>query len=672
MSPIPIPSPNKTRRLSSELSGSLVHSGSRGTVVIPSPMPNNLDLEIDIDEAEVAEYEDEFNGHHQDQNQNQQDQETTPLLSTNRNNKLNDISLNSSPTIAATSGDNTRVDDVNDEHDNYASNDATTADHTHNYTNFADETIGRDNAADPVNDYSEVTTNTKNRSNSTSNYGDNNNKDSSIYGTFRDSSTQEDSGSFLDDGFPLEDYTSTSDEIKVLCQSAFPLVITFLLQNSLSVASIFSVGHLGKKELAAVTLGSMTANITGYAAVQGLSTCLDTLCCQAYGAKRYHLVGVYFQRCCALILTIFVPICLFWFFGAEAALKYILPKSELGPGNEDLPKLAADYLKVVSVGMPGYILFECGKRFLQSQGVFHASTYILLGCAPINALLNYLLVWNETVGIGYLGAPLSVTIVDWLMAVGLFVYTITTKHPANVLSCWGGLNISLAFKHWNRMLHLALNGLIMVWAEFLAFEVLTIYSSYLGLIALDANSVVSSITALTYQIPFAVSIAGSTRLANYIGASLPQCASKCAKITLLLGAVVAFFNCSMVFLFKVPIAKMFTSDEEVILRIAGLLKIISVIQIFDAFNAVTAGLLRGEGMQHVGSITNMFAYYVVGLPFAYFLTFKLNCGLEGLWIGTGTGLVCISAIQTFFSLCAVNWDDIIYQAQKRNERERIL
>ncbi|GMM35643.1 Erc1 protein [Saccharomycopsis crataegensis] len=469
-----------------------------------------------------------------------------------------------------------------------------------------------------------------------------------------------------------KDYTSTYEEFCVLFQSAFPLIITFLLQNSFSVASIFSVGHLGKKELAGITLGSMTANITGYAAIQGLSTCLDTLCCQAYGARRYHLVGIYLQRCVALILTAFVPICLFWFFAAESTILFILPKSELGDGNkEDLARLAANYLKVVSIGVPGFVIFECGKRFLQAQGIFHASTYILLICAPINICLNYLLVWNDTVGIGFLGAPLSVAIVNWLMAIGLIVFTVTTKHPANVMKSWGGLNVSLAFQHWNRMFHLAVNGLIMVEAEFLAFEILTIFSSYLGIIALDANSVVSSITALTYQIPFAVSIAGSTRLANYIGASLPNCAKKCCQVTLLVGGIVAIFNCAMVFLFKRPIASLFTSDPEVIDQVVDILKIIAVIQLFDAMNSVTAGLLRGEGMQHIGSITNLSSYYIIGLPLAYFLTFKMGFGLQGLWIGTGVGLFCISVVQIFFSL-HVDWDDIISVAQKRNERESNL
>lgn len=64
-------------------------------------------------------------------------------------------------------------------------------------------------------------------------------------------------------------HTTYKREAKVLIKYAVPLYATFVLQYSLTFASLFSAGNLGKNELAAVTLASMTANITGYAIYQG-------------------------------------------------------------------------------------------------------------------------------------------------------------------------------------------------------------------------------------------------------------------------------------------------------------------------------------------------------------------------------------------------------------------
>jgi MATE family multidrug resistance protein len=67
-------------------------------------------------------------------------------------------------------------------------------------------------------------------------------------------------------------HTTYWREAKVIAKSAPQLYITFALQYSLTIASIFAAGRLGKNELAGVSLGSMTATITGYAVYQGLSS----------------------------------------------------------------------------------------------------------------------------------------------------------------------------------------------------------------------------------------------------------------------------------------------------------------------------------------------------------------------------------------------------------------
>lgn len=80
------------------------------------------------------------------------------------------------------------------------------------------------------------------------------------------------------------------------------------------------------------------------------------------------------------------------------------------------------------------------------------------------------------------------------------------------------------------MIKLALPGLVMVLAEYLAFEVLTLASSYFSVTHLAAQSVLTTLTALTFQIPFSISIAASTRVANLIGATLSDAAKTSSKV----------------------------------------------------------------------------------------------------------------------------------------------
>jgi len=46
--------------------------------------------------------------------------------------------------------------------------------------------------------------------------------------------------------------------------------------------------------------------------VIGLSSALDTLCGQAYGARSYKLLGVYLQRAQLICWTLCIPIAALW------------------------------------------------------------------------------------------------------------------------------------------------------------------------------------------------------------------------------------------------------------------------------------------------------------------------------------------------------------------------
>ena len=179
--------------------------------------------------------------------------------------------------------------------------------------------------------------------------------------------------------------TTWQRETKTLAAYSGPLMLTFILQTSLTLTSVFTVGHIGKNELGAVSLGSMTANITGYAVYHGLATSLDTLCAQAYGSGRKKLVGLNLQRAVFFLWAVTIPISVLWFFG-DRILMRIVPEKEIA-------ELAGLYLKILILGAPGYACFESSKRFVQAQGKFAANMYVLFIAAPLNVLMHWLFVW---------------------------------------------------------------------------------------------------------------------------------------------------------------------------------------------------------------------------------------------------------------------------------------
>jgi MATE family multidrug resistance protein len=232
---------------------------------------------------------------------------------------------------------------------------------------------------------------------------------------------------------------------------------------------------VGTDELGAVSLATMTANITGLAIYEGLATSLDTLCAQAYGSGRKTMVGLHLQRMVLLMLAVTIPIGAVWLCSGWI-LAALVPEKELA-------HLAGYYLSLLLAGAPGYAIFEAGKRFTQAQGIFNASLFVLLIATPINIALNYVFVfvlnWDLT------GAALATVISNNLLPMLLWIY-VYLVNPAS-LECWGGFT-KAAFTNWGPMVKLAVPGIVMVETEWLAFDILTFSTSYLSTAHLAAQS----------------------------------------------------------------------------------------------------------------------------------------------------------------------------------------
>jgi len=194
-----------------------------------------------------------------------------------------------------------------------------------------------------------------------------------------------------------------------------------LHQYSVLVAGTVSIGHISTKALAAATLGSMTASVTGFYIMQGFLSSLDTLLPSAWTSSNPQLVGLWCQRVCTcpksppsyvyptdgsfitavvLFLLLFVsltyncpvvqkliaiskPISAIW-IQSESILLALKQDPEVA-------HLAATYLRWSLLGLPAYGFNNIAMRYFQSQGLFGAPTRIIIIVAPINVILNYLL-----------------------------------------------------------------------------------------------------------------------------------------------------------------------------------------------------------------------------------------------------------------------------------------
>ena len=200
----------------------------------------------------------------------------------------------------------------------------------------------------------------------------------------------------------------------------------------------------------------------------------------------------------------------------------------------------------------------------------------------------------------------------------------------------------------------------MLLAEFLAFEILTLLASYFSVAHLAAQSIISTTCAFTYQIPFAISIACSTRVANFLGAALEDAAQRAAYTGLITSAIQGCINFTVLYSSKEAIPRLFTSDPEVVSLAANVLPLAACLQFVDSIAVMGAGILRGQGRQYIGGWANLVAYYIIALPLSIVAAFVWHWDLLGLLMGVSLALLFLAVMETYIVL-HTNWKEVLWQ-----------
>lgn len=217
------------------------------------------------------------------------------------------------------------------------------------------------------------------------------------------------------------------------------------------------------------------------------------------------------------------------------------------------------------------------------------------------------------------------------------------------------------------MIGLAIPGVLTTWSEWLAFDILTLSSSYLSEQHLAAQSVLMTVAVLMVHIPFPTSIAASTRFGNLIGLGDLVAARTAFNTFYIIFLGIGLFDVTLLTSLRHVIAQSFTDDPVVRNLIVGVLPIVAAAQLFDAMCAISNALTRGLGRQKIGGWVNIFVYYLFGVPLSLLLTFgPSRLELIGLWIGPLIGLG-LTAIILYIYMRYADWELAVEEARDREE-----
>ncbi|KAG2003352.1 hypothetical protein CC2G_003960 [Coprinopsis cinerea AmutBmut pab1-1] len=320
------------------------------------------------------------------------------------------------------------------------------------------------------------------------------------------------------------------EEFRIISNYALPVFGTHLLEYTLIIVPVISIGHISTIALAAISLGSMTASVTGYSIIQGFCSALDTMLPSAWTSSHPEFVGLWAQRMGVVMAGTLVPIILTW-LNAESILLFLKQDPEVA-------RLASLYLRWAILGLPAYTFNCISRRYFQSQGLFTVPTRIILGVAPINAIINYLLVWGpEPIRLGFIGAPIasaiSFNLISFFsLAYGIYFVPKTAWHPLS----------RRMFTSLGILVHLGLSGVGQTASEWWAWELMSLAASLMGPVVLATQSVLLTSSSMTFQAPFALGVATSVRIGNLLGERNAKRAGVAARTAIVIALLISVFT----------------------------------------------------------------------------------------------------------------------------------
>ncbi|KAK4283143.1 hypothetical protein QN277_000127 [Acacia crassicarpa] len=443
-------------------------------------------------------------------------------------------------------------------------------------------------------------------------------------------------------------------EFICISQIALPMIFTGLLLYCRSMISMLFLGRLGELSLAGGSLAIGFANITGYSILSGLAVGMEPICGQAFGAKKFTLLGLCLQRTILLLLFTSIPISLLWLYMKQILL--------LCGQDEAIATKAQSYLVYSIPDLLAQSLLHPLRIYLRSQSITLpltlCSALAILLHIPINFfLVNYL-------GWGIKGVALSGVWTNFNLVASLIIYVVFSGTHKKT---WGGFSFE-CFTQWKSLIELAIPSCVSVCLEWWWYEIMIFLCGLL----VNPKATVASMgiliqtTSLLYIFPSSISFSVSTRVSNNLGAQNPSKAKLSAIIGLSCSFILGISALLFSFMVRNVWASMFTNDREIISLTAKVLPIIGLCELGNCPQTTGCGVLRGTARPKVGANINLASFYLVGTPMAIWLGFFAGFDFEGLWIGL-LGAQGTCAMTMLVVLSQTDWDFEAERAQRLTE-----
>ena len=420
------------------------------------------------------------------------------------------------------------------------------------------------------------------------------------------------------------------EKSKYMIKIVLPILITQVALYLMTFFDILMTSKYSIEHLAGVSIGS-SLWVPVYTALTGILIGITPIVAQLIGAKKKKDVRTFVQQgfYIAMVLSIVV------FLGILILIDPIL---NLIPLEDSVRIVAKKYLLMLSIGLIPLFLYSVLRSFIDAFGKTRVSMFITLLSAPINIVLNYLLIYGKLgfPELGGVGAGLASAITYWFILF-ITIIIVLRSHP------FADLKI---FYRWTKPSIVKINTLmkigvpigIALFAETTIFSAVTILMSAYSTEVISAHQIAMNFTSLLYMVPLSIAMGATILVGHEIGAKRFSDARDYSWLSVATAICFSLVSISILLLFREQIASVYTDDRYVIELTVQFFFFAALFQLSDAIQAPVQGALRGYKDVTITFIMAIISYWIIGLPTGYMLATYTSFERFGYWIGLIVGL----------------------------------
>lgn len=318
-------------------------------------------------------------------------------------------------------------------------------------------------------------------------------------------------------------------------------------------------------------------------------------------------------------------------------LDRLLGTFELEPQVHYIAKM---YIAAIGVGVLPFFLSTALRALVDTSGYTGITMKIYLLALPVNAFLNYCLIFGKfgAPALGGIGAGLATGITYWLEFF-IFVWVVH-KLPAFAPLRIFTDKFKFDMAQLRENLSLGVPMGMAIFMEASIFGVIAIFIAKFGTVIIAAHQAAMSFTSLLYMVPLSFSMSLTIVVGVEAGARRFGEALRYSLLGIACNITVAVLLTIFVLFDREFIAGLYTSEPVIIRQTIGFLFYAMFFQVMDATAAPIQGILRGYKDVKATFWAGLAAYWLICLPLGCYFDYCLNLGPSSYWLSLDIGLLC--------------------------------